>query len=134
MTINNWENIGAITGASGGIIGADNTPKMMAELVVLAHYINRMLLTNIYNNSRCGCLVVVEQYRWRWGGVFGVSCHPLPTSNVYLQSGGAGINNSFRNGSDTVFGSTTPIATGGGGCGGSNSGAHRGKDGDGGRR
>ena len=93
-----------------------------------------MLLTNIYNNSRCGCTGGGGGGTGGGGGggVVVVSCHPLPTSNVPVTiGGGAALNNSFRcNGSDTVFGSTTPITVkGGGGVGGSNSG-HRGKDGE----
>ena len=106
----------------------------MAELVALALHQQDVTHQHLQQQS-LWLLVVVEAVRSGGGagGVVVVSCHPLPTSNVPVTIGTGGATSttvSACNGSDTVFGSTTPItAKRWWRCGGSNSGPHRGKDG-----
>ena len=124
-----------ITGASGGIIGADNTPAAAGDGCVTA-----VTSTGCYTPTSTTATVIVVgggggagTGGGGAGGVMVVSCHPLPTSNVPVTIGAGGAASqcfSACNGSNSVFGASAPItAIGGGGAGGSNSGPHKGKDG-----
>ena len=124
-----------ITGANGGLIGADNTPAAAGDPCATA-----VTSTGCYSPTSTTATVIVVAGGGGAGtggggagGVVVVACHPLPTSNVPVTIGAGGAASttvSANNGSDSVFGSTTPItAKGGGGAGGSNSCSHKGKDG-----
>ena len=77
-----------ITGASGGIIGADNTPAAAGDGCVTA-----VTSTGCYTPTSTTATVIVVgggggagTGGGGAGGVMVVSCHPLPTSNVPVQS------------------------------------------------
>jgi len=125
-----------ITGANGGIIGADNTPSAAPT----AGCVTAVTSTGCYSPTSTSATVVVVAGGGGAGtggggagGVVVVTCHPLPGSAIPVTIGAGGAASttvSATNGADSIFGSTTPItAKGGGGAGGSNSGPHKGKSG-----
>ncbi len=132
-----------ITGANGGLIGADNTPSAAPS----AGCVTQINSTGCFCASSTHATVVVVAGgggAGRGGGGGGggtviVACHPLPTSTipVTIGAGGAGAQGRATAGSDSVFGSTTPITAKGGGAGGGlnsapNSGTSGGSGGSGG--
>ena len=124
-----------MSGANGGLLGADNTP------VAGSASATQITSTGCFNaSSPTGTVIVVaggggagSNGGGGGGGVVIVECHPLPGSAipVTIGAGGAGsAGQSGTTGADSVFGSDTPItAKGGGGGGGSNSAPHKGKNG-----
>ena len=116
-----------ITGAYGGIIGADNvhSPSKKVTQVNSSGCFNRTMPT--------ATVVVVagggggSQGAGGAGGVLVVACHPLPASAVPVTIGAGGGDQPAQgpignHGTDTTFGSATPLtAQGGMGAGGANS-------------
>ena len=113
-----------ITGATGGIIGADSTPSAAPS----AGCVTQITSTGCFCASSTHATVIVVAGgggAGRGGGGGGgaavvVACHPLPTSTipVTIGAGGNGATGRAANGNDSVFGSTTPITSKGGGGGG----------------
>ena len=116
-----------ITGAYGGIIGADNVPSP-------AKKVTQVNSSGCFNRTMpTGTVVVVagggggSQGAGGAGGVLVVACHPLPASAVPVTIGAGGGDQPAQgpignHGTDTTFGSATPLtAQGGMGAGGANS-------------
>ena len=116
-----------ITGASGGIIGADNTPAAAGDGCVTA-----VTSTGCYTPTSTTTTVIVVgggggacTGGGGAGGVMVVSCHPLPTSNVPVTIGAGGphvpsAEPSCGNGNDS---SVAYITSTGGGTGGNDGGS-----------
>jgi len=116
-----------ITGAYGGIIGADNVPSP-------AKKVTQVNASGCFNRTMPTATVVVvagggggSQGGGGAGGVLVVACHPLPASAVPVTIGAGGADTPGQGpigapGTDTTFGSATPLtAQGGMGGGGGNS-------------
>ena len=108
-----------ITGAYGGIIGADNVPSP-------AKKVTQVNSSGCFNRTATTATVVVVAGGGAGsiggggaGGVLVVACHPLPASSVPVTiGGGAGAQPSAstigNHGTDSTFGSATPLTAQGG--------------------
>ena len=123
-----------ISGANGGLIGSDNTPRIAGDACVSA-----ITSTGTFCATSTHATVVVvaggggagRSGGGGGGGTVIVECHPLPGSGIPVTIGAGGATAARGcTGSDSVFGSDTPItAKGGGGGGGENNSSNHGRDG-----
>ena len=123
-----------ISGANGGLIGSDNTPRIAGDACVSA-----ITSTGTFCATSTHATVVVvaggggagRSGGGGGGGTVVVECHPLPGSGIPVTIGAGGATAARGcTGSDSVFGSDTPItAKGGGGGGGENNSSNHGRDG-----
>ena len=126
-----------INSMNGGIIGADNTPTPSKKITTFTS-------NGTFNRTATTATVITiagggggSRGGGGAGGVLITECHPLPASTVPVTVGAGGSASSINDcrassGSNSVFGSATPLtATGGGGGGGTTQPAQS-KGGDGG--
>ena len=110
---------------NGGIIGADNTPSPSKKITTFTS-------NGCFNRTANTATVIVvaggggaARGGGGAGGVLITECHPLPASSVPVTVGAGGAryagectSSNATNGSNSVFGSATPLTATGGGFGG----------------
>jgi len=111
--------------ANGGIIGADNTPSPSKKITTFTS-------NGTFSRTATTATVIVvaggggaARGGGGAGGVLITACHPLPTCSVPVTVGAGGgryasdcSSANATNGSNSVFGSATPLTATGGGFGG----------------
>ena len=111
--------------ANGGIIGADNTPSPSKKITTFTS-------NGCFNRTATTATVIVvaggggaARGGGGAGGVLVTECHPLPSDAVPVTVGAGGAryagdctSSNATNGSNSVFGSDTPLTATGGGFGG----------------